>query len=85
MKLEHLDKAGIEKFLKVVDKCEQDVRLIIENQMDINLKSKLSQYVVLVGLFSQAEIPEIEIKCQCKEDVFRLVDFLVEDGGTYDR
>lgn len=39
--------------------------------------------MALVGLFSRAEVPEIEIVCSNKDDVFRMIDYLVEDGGTY--
>ena len=83
MKLQKLDKERLEKFLQVVDHCDGAVNLIVKDQFDLNLKSKLSQYMALVGLFSRAEVPEIEIKCSSREDVFRMVDYLVEDGGTY--
>ena len=83
MKLQKLDKERLEKFLQVVDHCDGAVSLIVKDQFDLNLKSKLSQYMALVGLFSRAEVPEIEIKCSSREDVFRMVDYLVEDGGTY--
>ena len=83
MKLQHLDKDRLEKFLQVVDRCEGSVNLVVKDQFDLNLKSKLSQYMALVGLFSRAEVPEIEIICSSKNDVFRMVDYLVEDGGTY--
>ena len=83
MKLQHLDKDRLEKFLQVVDRCEGSVNLIVKDQFDLNLKSKLSQYMALVGLFSRAEVPEIEIVCSTKDDVFRMIDYLVEDGGTY--
>lgn len=83
MKLQNLDKKRLEKFFEVVDKCESDVKLIVKDQMEMNLKSKLSQYVTLVGLFSRAEVPEIQIECSSKNDVFRMIDYLVEDGGTF--
>ena len=83
MKLQHLDKDRLEKFLQVVDRCEGSVNLVVKDQFDLNLKSKLSQYMALVGLFSRAEVPEIEIVCSTKDDVFRMIDYLVEDGGTY--
>ncbi len=83
MKLKNLNKDDLERFFMVVDKCEGDVKLVVKDQIDMNLKSKLSQYVALVGLFSRAEIPEIEIECPNKSDVNRLIDFMVADGGMY--
>jgi len=83
MKLRNLDKDDLYRFFKVVDKCEEDVELVVKDEMRLNLKSKLSQFVSLVGLFSQVKVPEIEIYCKSNRDVNRLVDFLVADGGTY--
>ena len=83
MKLRNLGKDDLYRFFKVVDKCEEDVELVVKDEMRLNLKSKLSQFVSLVGLFSQVKVPEIEIYCKSNRDVNRLVDFLVADGGTY--
>lgn len=83
LKLQNLDKEGLDKFLGVVDRCEGTVNLIVKDQFDLNLKSKLSQYMALVGLFSRAEVPEIEIKCSNKADISRLIEFMVADGGLY--
>jgi hypothetical protein len=83
MKLQNLSKDDLERFFAVVDKCKGDVTLVIKDQMELNLKSKLSQFMALVGLFSQANVPQIEIYCKSKEDVPRLIDFMVADGGTW--
>ena len=83
MKLRNLGKDDLYRFFKVVDKCEEDVELVVKDEMRLNLKSKLSQFVSLVGLFSQVKVPEIEIYCKSNRDVNRLVDFLVADGGAY--
>lgn len=83
MKLQKLDKERLEKFLNVVDHCDGSVNLVVKDQIDLNLKSKLSQYMALVGLFSRADVPEIEIVCSKKEDVNRMIEFMVADGGLY--
>lgn len=83
MKLQKLDKERLEMFLNVVDHCEGEVKLIVKDQCDLNLKSKLSQYMALVGLFSRAEVPEIEIRCSNRDDVNRMIDYMVSDGGLY--
>lgn len=79
MKLMNLNKEGIQKFFKTIDKCNGDVDLLIKDQMELNLKSKLSQYVALVGLFSQADVPEIEIRVHDKRDVMMLINFMVQE------
>ena len=43
----------------------------------LNLKSKLSQYVSMANIFSNGEIPELEIIAYEKEDIDRLVSFMV--------
>ena len=44
----------------------------------LNLKSKLSQYVSLANIFSNGEIPELEIIAYEKEDTERLIKFMLE-------
>ena len=55
----------IEKFFEVVDSCQG------------NLKSKLSQYVSLANIFSGGEIPELEIVAYEKEDIDKLLSFMI--------
>ena len=43
----------------------------------LNLKSKLSQYVSMANIFSNGEIPELEIIAYEKEDIDRLVSFMI--------
>ena len=67
----------IEGFFKVVDKCKGRVELITGEDDRLNLKSKLSQYVSLAQIFSNGEIPEMEILASDPDDVRMLVDFMV--------
>ena len=43
----------------------------------LNLKSKLSQYVSMANIFSNGEIPELEIIAYEKEDIDRLIAFMI--------
>ena len=43
----------------------------------LNLKSKLSQYVSMANIFSNGEIPELEIIAYEKEDIDKLVNFMI--------
>lgn len=67
----------IDKFFQVVDSCIGRVELVTGEGDRLNLKSKLSQYVSLANIFSSGEIPELEIIASEKEDVDRLLNFMM--------
>lgn len=69
----------IEGFFKAVDSCKGKVELVTGEGDRLNLKSKLSQYVSLANIFSQgsAEIPELEIVAYDKEDMVKLLDYMI--------
>ncbi len=70
---------NIDKFFQVVDACSGRVELVTGEGDRLNLKSKLSQYVSMAKLFSNGEIPELEIIAYEKEDVDRLISFMMND------
>ena len=59
MKIENIK--DNDKFFEVVDSCKGRVELITGEGDRLNLKSKLCQYVSLANIFSNGEIPELEI------------------------
>ena len=61
----------IEKFFEVVDSCSGKVELVTGEGERLQLKSKLSQYV------SGGEIPELEIVAYEKEDIDKLLSFMI--------
>lgn len=68
----------IDKFFEVVDSCKGKVELVTGEGGDrLNLKSKLSQYVSLANIFSNGEIPELEIVAYEKEDIDKLMDYMI--------
>ncbi len=69
----------IEKFFKVVDACSGKVELVTGEGDRLNLKSKLSQYVSMANIFSNGEIPELEIIAYEAEDIGKLVNFMMEN------
>ena len=76
MKIQNIK--NVEKFFQVVDSCEGKVELITSEGDVLNLKSKLCQYVSLVGIFSnEAYIPELELKAYNENDVKKLIEFMV--------
>ena len=70
---------NIEKFFKVVDSCSGRVELVTGEGDRLNLKSKLSQYVSMANIFSNGEIPELEIIAYEPEDIGKLVNFMMEN------
>ena len=75
MKVENIK--NVEEFFKVVDACKGKVELVTGEGDRLNLKSKLSQYVSLANIFSNGEIPELEIVAYEAEDIDRLVNYMI--------
>ena len=80
MKVQNI--TDIEGFFKVVDSCEGKVELVTGDRL--NLKSKLSQYVSMANIFSNGEIPELEIVAHEPEDIDKLVKFMLLGNGKED-
>ena len=69
---------NIDKFFKVIDSCSGKVELVTGEGDRLNLKSKLCQYVSMANIFSNGEIPEVEIIAYEPEDISKLVNFMME-------
>ena len=79
MKVQNI--ADVEGFFKVEDSCKGRVELVTGEGDRLNLKSKLSQYVSMANIFSNGEIPELEVIAYEKEDTDKLIQFMI-DGGN---
>ena len=75
MKIQHIN--NIEKFFQVIDSCSGKVELVTGEGDRLNLKSKLCQYVSMANIFSNGEIPELEIIAYEKEDIDKLISFMM--------
>lgn len=75
MKVQNI--TDIDGFFKVIDSCKGKVELVTGEGDRLNLKSKLSQYVSMANIFSNGEIPELEIVAHEPEDINRLVEFMI--------
>ena len=75
MKIQNI--TNIEKFFNVVDQCKGRVELVTGEGDRLNLKSKLSQYVSMANVFSNGEIPQLELISYETEDTDRLLDFMM--------
>ena len=70
---------NIDKFFQVVDACKGKVELVTGEGDRLNLKSKLSQYVSMENIFSNGEIPELEIIAYEREDIDKLIEFMMNE------
>ena len=78
IKVEHI--SDINKFFDVVEQCKGRVELVTGEGDRLNLKSKLCQYVSMANIFSNGEIPELEVVAYEKEDIDRLISFMMNNG-----
>lgn len=76
MKVENI--TNVEKFFEMIDNCTGRVELVTGEGDRLNLKSKLCQYVSLANIFSNGNIPELEIVAHEQEDVQRILNFMME-------
>ena len=67
----------VDKFFEVVDSCTGKVELVTGEGDRLNLTSKLSQNVSLANIISNGEIPELEIVAYEKEDIEKLMNFMI--------
>ena len=67
----------VEKFFQVVDSCKGRVELVTGEGDRLNLKSKLSQIVSLANVFTNGEIPELELVAYEREDIDKLMNFMI--------
>lgn len=70
---------NINRFFEVVDACKGRVELVTGEGDRLNLKSKLCQYVSLANIFSNGEIPELEVVAYEREDIDRLINFMMNE------
>ena len=68
---------NIEGFFKTVDSCKGRVELVTGEGDRLNLKSKLCQYVSMANIFSNGEIPELEVIAYEREDIDKLINFMM--------
>lgn len=69
---------NIEGFFNTVDSCKGRVELVTGEGDRLNLKSKLCQYVSMANIFSNGEIPELEVIAYEREDIDKLINFMMD-------
>lgn len=76
MEIKLLNVKDIDGLFKVIDSCEDKVELVGDD-IRLNMKSKLSQYFSLAKVFSDGQIPELNLVTHNENDSKKLIDFLV--------
>lgn len=77
MKVQNI--TDINKFFQVIDTCKGKVELVTGEGDRLNLKSKLCQYVSLANIFSNGEIPELELIAYEPEDIEKLISYMMNN------
>ena len=65
-------------FFKALEKCAGNVYLTTDDGDNLNLKSKLSQYIAFSSIFDEGMIDNINIKFENSEDARLIVHYLIE-------
>jgi len=68
---------NVDGFFAAVDKCKGRVEMVTLQGDRLNLKSKLSQYVSLTGMFNDPKIGEIELLMSEPEDSILLLEYII--------
>lgn len=79
MKFTNLKVEKLQDFFDVINSCKGNVYLISPD-MNINLKSRIAQYISLANLCAAGneEIKQIEIVANEREDIDKLIEFMRE-------
>ena len=70
---------NIDKFFKMVDKCEGTVELITEQRDRFNLKSTLTKYVFYVKIRTNVRVPFARINTGNYADKQKIMQFMEEN------
>ena len=80
MNIKLMNVKNVEKLFETVNKCNGKVELVGDD-IQLNLKSKLSKYFSLAKLFSDGEIPELELVTTDPDDNALLMRFMMDNNS----
>lgn len=80
MKIENVN--NVEGLFNVLNGCEGLVELVSDEGDRINLKSKLSQMLMMSKMLDNAYIKELELIVHEPQDMKRVVEFMMSDAHT---
>ena len=79
MKIRVMNITDIDKFFRVIDRCEGKVELITENGDIYNLNSKLSQFASLAKVCFNGKIPVAELVIYCPSDAGKIMNYMMNN------
>ena len=65
------------EYFERLKECKGNIELVTQDGDRLNLKSKLCQYIVMMDIFGDAEIGDIEVFFSQPEDLALVLDYLV--------
>ena len=65
------------RFFECLQNCKGSIEVVTSEGDRLNIKSKLCQYIIMMNIFNNAEIDEVEMFFSCPEDYALVMDFLV--------
>ena len=68
---------NLKGLLKVINKCDNRVELCSDD-LRLNLKSNLIDYMLLTNMYSSGIINDMELKVYSDDDAKRIMKFLVQ-------
>ena len=71
----------VSKLFEAIDSCTMNVELVTGEGDCLNMKSKLSQYLSMTRMFSNGDVPQMELIAKNEQDAQKLIDFLKEDAN----
>lgn len=75
MKLENIQ--DVNRFFEVIDHCKGKIEIVSPEGDKLNIKSKLTQFVLAAKIFDNPIIKDLEIIAEKPEDKARLIDYMI--------
>ena len=75
MKLENIQ--DVNRFFEVIDHCKGKIEIVSPEGYKLNIKSKLTQFVLAAKIFDNPIIKDLEIIAEKPEDKARLIDYMI--------
>lgn len=63
-------------FFNVLKECKGSIELVTDEGDRLNLKSTLSQYILMSNIFSNPEIGKMELLFSNEEDIVKVVHYI---------
>ncbi len=69
--------SNIEGLFEIINTCKGNVELVSEEGDRINLKSRLTQYLAVAGVFAHGYVRQLQLIIEEPEDMDKIMEFIV--------